>query len=81
MRILLSRNRCTDCCRATSDPEDRRRSRRIVFGVQGGYQGAFMVPTEVLAEQHFFAARSLLGDLKVEDQSVVGGERPVARRS
>ncbi|MGB9111658.1 MAG: ATP-dependent DNA helicase RecG [Acidimicrobiales bacterium] len=50
----------------------------LLFGVQGGYQGAFMVPTEVLAEQHFFAARSLLGDLKVEDQSVVGGERPVA---
>ncbi len=50
----------------------------LLFAVQGGYQGAFMVPTEVLAEQHFIAARSLLGDLKVGDPGVVGGERPLS---
>ncbi len=49
----------------------------LLFGVQGGFQGALMVPTEVLAEQHFFAARGLLGDLKVSDPKAVGGERPV----
>jgi ATP-dependent DNA helicase RecG len=50
----------------------------LLFGVQGGYQGALMVPTEVLAEQHFYAARSLLGELQVDDPNVVGGKRPVA---
>jgi ATP-dependent DNA helicase RecG len=50
----------------------------VLFGVQGGHQGAFMVPTEVLAEQHFYAARALLGPLVVRDPKVVGGERPVA---
>ena len=50
----------------------------LLYGVQGGHQGAFMVPTEVLAEQHFLAARRLLGDLSVEDERAVGGIRPVA---
>ena len=35
----------------------------LLAAVQSGHQGAFMVPTEVLAEQHFSAVRALLGAL------------------
>jgi ATP-dependent DNA helicase RecG len=50
----------------------------LLIGVEGGHQGAFMVPTEVLAEQHYLSARSLLGDLAVADSSRIGGSRPLA---
>jgi ATP-dependent DNA helicase RecG len=36
----------------------------LLAAVQSGYQGALMVPTEVLAEQHVSAVRALLGDLE-----------------
>jgi ATP-dependent DNA helicase RecG len=36
----------------------------LLASVQSGHQGALMVPTEVLAEQHFAAVRALLGDLE-----------------
>ncbi len=36
----------------------------LLAAVQSGHQGALMVPTEVLAEQHFGAVRALLGDLE-----------------
>ncbi len=36
----------------------------LLGAVQSGHQGAFMVPTEVLAEQHITAVRALLGDLE-----------------
>jgi ATP-dependent DNA helicase RecG len=35
----------------------------LLAAVQGGFQGALMVPTEVLAEQHATAVHALLGDL------------------
>ncbi|HUY29824.1 MAG TPA: ATP-dependent DNA helicase RecG [Acidimicrobiales bacterium] len=50
----------------------------LLFGVQGGFQGAFMVPTEVLAEQHVLAARRLLEGLVVDDARRLGGSRDVA---
>jgi ATP-dependent DNA helicase RecG len=37
----------------------------LLGAVQSGYQGALMVPTEVLAEQHAVAVRQMLGDLDV----------------
>jgi len=49
----------------------------LLHGVQGGYQGAFMVPTEVLAEQHYLLARRLLGGLIVEDEGRLTGSRQV----
>jgi ATP-dependent DNA helicase RecG len=47
----------------------------LLYGVQGGHQGALMVPTEVLAEQHYLAARGFLAGLEVEDGTRLGGTR------
>ena len=49
----------------------------LLTAVQGGFQGALMAPTEVLAEQHFSTMVSLLGDLSVPDEARLGGERPL----
>ena len=49
----------------------------LLTAVQGGFQGALMAPTEVLAEQHHETVVSLLGDLSVFDESRLGGERPL----
>jgi ATP-dependent DNA helicase RecG len=49
----------------------------LLAGVQGGYQGALMAPTEVLAEQHHLGVRSLLADLSVPDDRTLTGERPL----
>ena len=49
----------------------------LLTAVQGGFQGALMAPTEVLAEQHYDTMVSLLGDLTVPDESRLGGERPL----
>ncbi|HVE47687.1 MAG TPA: ATP-dependent DNA helicase RecG [Acidimicrobiales bacterium] len=49
----------------------------LLMAVQGGYQGAFMAPTEVLAEQHFLGVRQLLADLTVPDEATLTGDRPV----
>ena len=45
----------------------------LLASVQSGHQGALMVPTEVLAEQHFSAVRALLGDLEGPG-GMAGGE-------
>ena len=50
----------------------------LLYGVQGGYQGALMVPTEVLAEQHYVAARALLGGVMRPDATRLLGERPLS---
>jgi ATP-dependent DNA helicase RecG len=49
----------------------------LIAGVQGGYQGAFMAPTEVLAEQHHYAVRTMVGDLTVADEGTLMGDRPL----
>jgi ATP-dependent DNA helicase RecG len=49
----------------------------LLTAVQGGRQGALMVPTEVLAEQHFLTVRELLADLAVPDATRLGGSRPL----
>jgi ATP-dependent DNA helicase RecG len=41
----------------------------LLVAVQGGHQGAFMAPTEVLAEQHFGGVRDLLDGFTVVDTS------------
>ena len=49
----------------------------LLAGVQGGYQGAIMAPTEVLAEQHHATVAAMLGDLTVPDPATLAGERPL----
>jgi ATP-dependent DNA helicase RecG len=49
----------------------------LLTAVQGGYQGAFMAPTEVLAEQHELTMRSMLEGLVVPAETTLLGERPV----
>jgi len=50
----------------------------LLTAVQGGHQGAFMAPTEVLAEQHFAGMRPLLADIIVPDSGAsLFGERPL----
>ena len=50
----------------------------LLYGVQGGHQGALMVPTEVLAEQHYLAAQGFLAGLEVPDSTRIGDARPLA---
>ena len=49
----------------------------ILYAVQGGYQGALMAPTEVLAEQHHTVVSRMLDGLTVADKATLTGERPV----
>jgi ATP-dependent DNA helicase RecG len=50
----------------------------LLAAVQGGHQGAFMAPTEVLAEQHAQGIRALLDGVEVPDSGTsLFGARPV----
>ncbi len=50
----------------------------LLVAVQGGHQGAFMAPTEVLAEQHHLGIRRLLDGLTLAAEGDnLFGERPV----
>jgi ATP-dependent DNA helicase RecG len=49
----------------------------LLMGVQGGHQGAFMAPTEVLAEQHGLGVRHMLGSITVPDPATLTGDRPL----
>ncbi|HEV2809630.1 MAG TPA: ATP-dependent DNA helicase RecG [Acidimicrobiales bacterium] len=50
----------------------------LLIAVEGGHQGAFMAPTEVLAEQHHLALRAMVDGLVVPAEGDnLFGERPV----
>jgi ATP-dependent DNA helicase RecG len=49
----------------------------LLTAVQGGYQGALMAPTEVLAEQHHLSISRFLQGLTVSSEGTLMGERPV----
>ncbi len=49
----------------------------LLVAVQGGYQGAFMAPTEVLAEQHYLGSLRMLDGLTVPAEGSLLGDRPV----
>ncbi|MEO5679947.1 MAG: ATP-dependent DNA helicase RecG, partial [Acidimicrobiales bacterium] len=52
----------------------------LLTAVQGGWQGALMAPTEVLAEQHLLSIRPLLAGLSVDDEANLFGARQVSVR-
>ncbi|MAT38691.1 MAG: ATP-dependent DNA helicase RecG [Ectothiorhodospiraceae bacterium] len=47
----------------------------MLLAVDNGYQAALMVPTEVLAEQHFRTITSLFNDLSVNIQLLTGHQK------
>ncbi|HUY86977.1 MAG TPA: DEAD/DEAH box helicase, partial [Acidimicrobiales bacterium] len=47
----------------------------LVASAQGGHQGAILVPTEVLAEQHATGIRALVEDLEMPDPARITGSR------
>ncbi|HVV38467.1 MAG TPA: ATP-dependent DNA helicase RecG [Acidimicrobiales bacterium] len=50
----------------------------LLTAVAGGYQGALMAPTEVLAEQHALGVRALLRDLEVpSEEGTLFSSRPL----
>src|SRR4029450_6653799 len=50
----------------------------LLCAVEGGHQGAFMAPTEVLAEQHAEGIRALLDGVEVPDSgNSLFGARPL----
>lgn len=49
----------------------------LLSAVEGGFQGAMMAPTEVLAEQHAIGIKKLLDGLMVEDTMSLLPERPL----
>ncbi len=50
----------------------------LLVAVEGGHQGAFMAPTEVLAEQHSLGVKELLAGFVVPDDGTLLGERDLA---
>jgi ATP-dependent DNA helicase RecG len=49
----------------------------LLIAVQGGFQGALMAPTEVLAEQLYSVTREYLGGLTVPSEASLLSDRPV----
>ena len=49
----------------------------LLSAIEGGFQGALMAPTEVLAEQHALGIKKLTEGLMVEDTVSLLPERPV----
>ncbi len=49
----------------------------LLMAVEGGYQGALMAPTEVLAEQLYAVATQTLSTLVVPSETTLLAERPV----
>ena len=81
-----SAHRCTGCCKERSGSGKTVVAlTALLTAVQGGYQGAFMAPTEVLAEQHELTMRSLAersrGSRRRDAHGRASGARGAAHQS
>jgi ATP-dependent DNA helicase RecG len=53
----------------------------MLAAIEQGYQCAFMAPTEVLAQQHYYTLTNLLKDTPVQTILLVGGQGAKERKS
>ncbi len=51
----------------------------ILMGIDNGFQGALMAPTEILATQHYESLRELVGDLPIEIALLTGSTKKARR--
>ncbi len=51
----------------------------MLHAIDNGFQGAFMAPTEILAEQHFANLQAYLEPLGLETRLLIGGQRKALR--
>ncbi len=52
----------------------------MLIAVDNGYQAVLMVPTEILAEQHYLTIFHLLQNIQVNTVLLIGGQRQAERR-
>ncbi|MBZ0264603.1 ATP-dependent DNA helicase RecG [bacterium] len=52
----------------------------MTIAVENGYQAALMVPTEILAEQHYLTSRKFLKGLGVHVELLLGGSKTKAKQ-
>jgi ATP-dependent DNA helicase RecG len=50
----------------------------LINAVANGHQGAFMAPTEILAEQHYMGLREMAEGFEVPDSQTLTGVRPLS---
>ncbi|MDX1489273.1 MAG: ATP-dependent DNA helicase RecG, partial [Acidiferrobacterales bacterium] len=51
----------------------------MMHAIDNGFQGAFMAPTEILAEQHYANLQQYLEPLGLETRLLIGGQRKALR--
>ena len=56
-------------------------SAAILAAADSGVQSVFMAPTEILAQQHYFNLKEMLGSQGIETVLLTGGQRTAERRS
>jgi len=52
----------------------------MLMAADSGYQSAFMAPTEILAEQHYFTLKNFLEPLGINFRLLLGGQKAALRR-
>jgi len=53
----------------------------LAKAAEGGFQGALMAPTEILAEQHYLRLKEMLNPLGIEVHLLTGGLKAAERRA